>query len=150
MIIKERYYMTEKQTHFHFGVYGLIQNESQTHILLIKKLVGAYQGMLDLPGGTMDFGETVEETFKREVFEETACTVESCHQLQTLSTVFDFERDGKPQALHHIGTIYQATVIGEPSDIGDGVDSGGCVWVAKNKLASHNVVPFVEEILSYL
>lgn len=142
--------MIEKQTHFHFGVYALILNNSKDKILLIKKLIGAYTGMLDLPGGTMDNGETLAETMQREVYEETSLTVINHKQLHTLSTLFDFEKDGKLQSLHHVGTIYQAEVTGTPSDIGDGVDSGGCIWVPIKNIEKYDVVPFVRDILKLL
>ena len=42
----------------HLGVYGLVINDNK--ILLIKKYGGPYDGKLDLPGGTIEFGEKVE------------------------------------------------------------------------------------------
>ena len=55
--------------HRHLGIYGLIiENDS---ILLIKKANGPYKGKLDLPGGSMEFGERPIDTLKREIIEET-------------------------------------------------------------------------------
>ena len=55
--------------HKHLGVYGLIIKDEK--ILLIKKVTGPYDGKLDLPGRTIEFGETPEETLRRELLEET-------------------------------------------------------------------------------
>lgn len=55
--------------HKHIGVYGLIIENN--NIALIKKCNGPYTGKLDLPGGSFEFGETPEETLKRELKEET-------------------------------------------------------------------------------
>ena len=43
----------------HLGSYGLILDND--NIVLIKKHGGPYNGKLDLPGGTIEFGETPEE-----------------------------------------------------------------------------------------
>ena len=52
----------------HIGVYGLIINDNK--ILLIKKKGGPYDGKLDLPGGTIEFNESIEEALIRELKEE--------------------------------------------------------------------------------
>ena len=46
----------------HFGVYGIVIKDAS--ILLIRKHGGPYDGMLDLPGGTIEFGETFEDALK--------------------------------------------------------------------------------------
>ena len=49
----------------HIGSYGLILENNK--ILLIKKHGGPYDGKLDLPGGTIEYGEKPEETLVREL-----------------------------------------------------------------------------------
>ena len=49
----------------HLGVYGLVIKEEE--VLLIKKAVGPYKGKLDLPGGTVNFGERPNETFDKRI-----------------------------------------------------------------------------------
>ena len=81
--------------HQHIGCYGLfIKNEK---ILLIKKKTGPYDGLLDLPGGSFEFGETPEETLKREFQEETSFQVKK-DNLQFLGS--------KKQANHKLVTIF--------------------------------------------
>lgn len=47
----------------HLGVYGiLIKNDK---ILLIRKGNGPYKGLLDLPGGTIEFDESPKEALER-------------------------------------------------------------------------------------
>jgi len=64
-----------RKTHSHFGIYGCLKRDSS--ILLIKKARGPYEGMYDLPGGSPEQNETNEETFIREVKEETGLDVTS-------------------------------------------------------------------------
>ena len=52
----------------HIGVYGLLLKDNK--ILLIKKCGGPYDGKLDLPGGTIEFNEDIEEALIREFKEE--------------------------------------------------------------------------------
>ena len=59
--------------HTHIGVYGLIIKDNK--ILLIKKATGPYDGLLDLPGGSFEFGETPIEALKREIEEESGLII---------------------------------------------------------------------------
>lgn len=47
----------------HLGAYGIVIKDEK--ILLIKKCRGPYLGKLDLPGGTVEFCERVEDALKR-------------------------------------------------------------------------------------
>lgn len=128
----------------HFGVYALIFNDRQDSVLLIKKALGCYAGLLDLPGGGMEPHETLEETLFREVNEETGCHITSCEQLGAFCVVYPYVQDGKNHALQHRAAIYTATVTGTPNEISDGTDdSHGCVWAPISSLNEKNAVPLV-------
>ena len=134
----------------HLGVYAFIWDEKHEALLLIKKARGPYTGCYDLPGGTIEPGELIEETLAREIQEETGCTLVSCQQLITVDTRFDWDRtaENKPNTtFKHIGILYTATVQGNPSKTGDGLDSNGACWVKiqavqKGKVS---VSPFVKK-----
>ena len=146
--------MTEERViKSHLGVYAFIFNEN--NLLLIKKARGPYTGEYDLPGGTIEPNELIEETLAREIKEETSCDLLQCAQLCTLDARFDWDRkeEGKPDAVFkHIGIIYMATVKGEPSIKGDGLDSAGAEWIPISDIVEKKVVvtPFVERGLSYI
>ena len=59
----------------HLGSYGLIIKNEQ--IVLINKANGPYKGKLDLPGGTIEFGETPEQALIREVKEEVGIDIKN-------------------------------------------------------------------------
>lgn len=136
----------------HFGVYALILNEPSTHLLTIKKARGPYTGRYDLPGGSMEDGEILEDTLCREVMEETGCTVTNHLQMGTLSTLFKHvDTDGVPVTFRHIGVIYQCTISGTPMTDGDGQDSHGCHWLPISEVKKlTNVSAMLSEACAHL
>lgn len=133
----------------HFGVYALILDRDKTHALMIKKALGCYTGLYDLPGGSLEPGELLEEALKREVLEETDCTLTRCRQLGTFSTLYPFrENNGEPKVLRHIGAIYLGEITGTPRAHANGNDdSDGCVWLPLSSLSRQNTVPLVMDAI---
>ena len=92
--------------HKHLGCYGLVIKDGK--ILLIKKKTGPYDGLLDLPGGSFEFGETPEETLKREMLEETGLEVIKYQLFDASSVVVEWKYDDNTNILfHHVGIFYQ-------------------------------------------
>ncbi len=89
-----------------FGAYAiLIKNK---RILLIKKHGGTYDGKLDLPGGTIEFGERPEEALKRELKEETGIKVMDYKLFDADSVSFDWQyKEDVLVKVHHTGIFYQ-------------------------------------------
>lgn len=129
--------------HSHFGVYAIIQCKKSRSILLIEKSRGPYIGRYDLPGGSPEDQELLEETLVREVLEETGCNILEMKQLAALSTKFSYSRDKTDALLRHIGVIYEAQVSEEIKLDADGEDSLGCRWVSIDELTNDNATPFV-------
>ena len=127
----------------HFGVYGVIIKNDK--ILLIKKTRGPYTGLYDLPGGSQEQGESYADTLKREIKEETGCTLEKYANERSKSIIFsDFTvASGESGVLQHNAVLYDAEISGEPQICGDGLDSGGAVWVSIDKLTSQNATPYI-------
>ena len=96
----------EMKEHKHLGCYGLVVKDGK--ILLIKKKTGPYDGLLDLPGGSFEFGETPEETLKREMLEETGLEVTKYQLFDASSVVVEWKYDDNTNILvHHVGIFYQ-------------------------------------------
>ena len=94
----------ERKKHTHIGIYGLIIKNDR--ILLIKKANGPYKGKLDLPGGSLEFGERPEDTLIREIKEETGLDVIDYKINNSDSVTVDWNWDGKDVSTHHIGIFY--------------------------------------------
>jgi len=129
--------MSVRHTH-HLGVYALILSEDKSEILLIKKNRGPYKGLYDLPGGSLEPGEDLEQTLIREVKEETDCTVTEFDQMGAYTAFFPYHDAGISCQLRHVGVLYDIVVTGTPNEAGDGEDSDGCVWVPLADLAADN------------
>lgn len=89
------------------GAYALIVEDNS--ILLIKKNGGPYHGKLDLPGGTIEFGERPEDALKRELLEEVGIEIKEYNLFDTESVFFDWDYKEKNVQLkvHHIGIYYK-------------------------------------------
>ena len=126
----------------HLGAYGLITDDGK--IALIRKARGAYTGKLDLPGGSIEHGEKVEETLVREINEELGAKVLEYQLFDVNSVVVDWNYEGKDINMHHIGIFYLVTLADNnlKSD-GDGLDSLGANWYEIDKLKEEDVSPLV-------
>lgn len=136
--------------HSHFGVYALITNPKEKSLLLIKKARGPYTGMYDLPGGSPEPTELLEETLYREVKEETGCDIVDAQQLGGISARFSYKKDSEDALLRHLGVIFDVKISGTPKMEADGEDSNGCVWLERDALNNKNATPFVLEAIAKL
>ena len=89
----------------HIGSYGLILDND--NIVLIDKVGGPYNGKLDLPGGTIEFGETPEETLIRELEEEVGIKVIDYELFDGNSVNVIWNHKGELENIHHIGFFYK-------------------------------------------
>lgn len=89
----------------HLGAYGLIINEGK--ILLIKKKTGPYDGLLDLPGGTIELNERPIDTLKRELKEEVGITINNYELFDADSISLEWKYQGEIINVHHIGIFYK-------------------------------------------
>ena len=88
------------------GAYGLVIQDGK--ILLIKKFGGPYDGKLDLPGGTIEFGERPKDALKREMLEEIGIEVVDFQLFDADSVAFEWHyKDDVLVKVHHTGIFYK-------------------------------------------
>ena len=98
--------MKKEMDHRHLGSYGLIIKNDE--ILLIKKNSGPYDGLLDLPGGTIEMGETPSDTLVRELKEEVGINVLEYELFDANSVLVDWDYDDNTLVhVHHVGIFYK-------------------------------------------
>ena len=131
------------------GCYGLIINDDK--IEKIKKARGGYKGLLDLPGGGIEYGETPEETLVRELMEEAGVKVVDYKLLTVTSTRIKWHDENFNEDLHQIGILYKVELKDyKLKEDGDGLDSDGCSYYDINKLSKDEITPFTRDGLEFL
>lgn len=134
----------------HFGVYGTCIRAGK--LLCVKKNRGPYIGRYDLPGGSQEIGESLLETLKREIIEETGFQVLSAEN-NRIFDVFVRLRDEK-DTVHHIFAVYDVCLdensgisIADSIDQGEVNDSAGISWVDLKDLSEANASPLILKVL---
>jgi 8-oxo-dGTP diphosphatase len=108
------------------------------NILLVKRGSEPAKGKWSVPGGSVEFGETLEEALKREVVEETGLTVD----IKKLAGIYNLivKREGQIQ-FHYVLIDYFADVIsGVPVAATDAVE---CRWVPLKEIGNYDVTQTV-------
>lgn len=125
-----------------YGAYGVIMQDSE--ILLTLKKSGPYKGLWGLPGGAIEFGETPEETLKRELLEETALAAVQLELLSVATTFGEYNHDGELYQFHHIGIIYK---ILSTTLIPDLVPEEEGRWVRLRDIKQGELTPLAKHVL---
>ncbi|KAF1301164.1 MULTISPECIES: NUDIX hydrolase [Enterococcus] len=134
----------EKIFHDAFGVYGVIFEKNR--LLLIKKKGGPYTNRYDLPGGSLETGESLSATLQREIKEETGIIATKWQQLGTSSIILPWHYQNATMN-RHICVFYQVSeYIGDvQQEVTDfmGQDSLGAAWVPLSLITNENASPIV-------
>ena len=142
--------MNDKKYHRAFGVYGIYIEDGK--LLVIHKNAGPYINRFDLPGGSLEEGESLAEAMRREFLEETGIEIEIEEQIGVSDFKFpsvwrDFTN------VHHIAVYYSVRKIG--GEIGipeqfEGQDSLGAVWVSEHEVSRENASPLVMKAFEWM
>jgi 8-oxo-dGTP diphosphatase len=107
-----------KEDIFHIGVKALIRNDEGKILLLQvnkQQLVGEDRSYWDIPGGRIQRGDTVEETLRRELREETGITTvkRAMPLAMVLSNIRIPQRDGGDVGLVLSVYVCDVGVVGD-------------------------------------
>lgn len=91
-----------------------------------------------LPGGFVDYGESLEDSVRREAKEETNLALEDLRQFHTYS------KPGRDPRFHTISTVYISRGKGEPKS---GSDAADLKVVKRNELKNYNFAFDHKEII---
>jgi ADP-ribose pyrophosphatase YjhB (NUDIX family) len=142
--------MSDKKYHRAIGVYGIYIDDGK--LLVIHKNGGPYINRFDLPGGSLEEGESLAEAMRREFLEETGIEIEIEEQIGVIDFKFpsvwrDFTN------VHHIAVYYSVRKtggeIGIPEQF-EGQDSLGAVWVCEHEVSRENASPLVMKAFEWL
>lgn len=135
--------MAKKERSIRFGVYAVLTYKDK--YILIQKGKGPFKGRWDLPGGKIDFGETPEQTLKREIKEETGLKLSGYKLLGVEAYTFE----GKSEEYHHVGVMYDAEAKGikELKREPDGNDSYGAEIFTKKEVKKLKLTPLAKKAL---
>jgi 8-oxo-dGTP diphosphatase len=90
------------------GVGAVVVNDGRA--LLVKRGNEPAKGAWSIPGGMVEFGETLHDAVRREIREETGLNIEVGDRLQVLERIF---RDDSGRVRYHYILIdYRAVPIG--------------------------------------
>ena len=114
-------------------VVRLIVPNASGRVLVLRRANSAYApGGWCLPGGKVDFGDTVEKTVIKELFEETT--------LECRASRFLFWQDSlpaHPDDMHCINMYFECETTG---DVALNEESSELAWIGPGELESHALV----------
>ena len=134
----------------HLGVYGIILVENK--ILLIKKARGPYIGLFDLPGGSVEHGENIEDALKRELKEEINAVILDYSWFANYTHQVSFVDSNQEIDMHHVGLIYKVDRF-DLSDLKQDItfeDVAGAEFLDINKIDENLLSPFAKRVVKEL
>lgn len=112
-------------------------------ILLIRRGRPPSQGQWSLPGGAQELGETVFETARREVAEETGLDVEVVGVVDVVDLI---DRDSEGRVRHHYTLVDVAAEWREGEAVA-GDDAEAVTWTRLDELAGYSLWRETERII---
>jgi NADH pyrophosphatase NudC (nudix superfamily) len=94
-------------------------------MLVVRRAKEPAKGTLDLPGGFVDMGETVEEGMRREILEETGLQVTEIRYLFSSPNVYMYSGMG----VHTLDMDFLVRVHGDNIPVRAADDAAEAVWI---------------------
>ena len=127
------------------GCYAVISEEKK--ILLCRLCDGlAHHGKWTLPGGGLDFGETLEQATEREVFEETGLRVSVKSMLNHSSHVGNHI----DKVMHHFPFMFSVDIVGGELTYEVNGSTDKVQWIDFDSISDENSVDIVHRAVGIL
>lgn len=107
------------------GVSALITCKNE--LLLAKRGKPPAKGLWSLPGGKLEFGETLEQGVIREIQEETRLVINAPRFLQNVEII----REG----FHYIIAVHHVELAEKPTDLRAQDDAEEIIWTTVDQLS---------------
>ena len=113
-------------------VVRLIINDKEGRVLILKRAHTGYsEGLWCLPGGKIDYGQTIEQAIAKELKEETS--------LVCTTSKFLFYQDSLPKnegKMHCINLYFECSVSGK---IKLNEESGEYAWISQDDMDKYDI-----------
>lgn len=129
----------------HFGVYARIRDAHR--ILLVHKTRGPYTGLLDLPGGSPEPGESWAETLERELHEELGLHLSTAGQFKPFALHVRTTSTGAPINFHHRGVFLDLPRPPTAPSTLTSPDTAGSRWFNTHTDNKTHLSPVVHTVL---
>lgn len=124
--------MTSPVSAFPIPVVRLILPDDRKRVLLLQRTGSTYGGAWCLPGGKIDYGETVEEAIRKGLKEETTLEIYSFHFLCLQDSL-----PTKPKGIHYLNLYFVCEWAGI---VTLNYESSNFVWVDSTEIARYKIV----------
>ncbi|MBP5859079.1 NUDIX hydrolase [Marivibrio halodurans] len=120
------------------GVVVLKDGDAGPLVLLVKRAKPPRQGQWSLPGGRQELGETIRETARREVREETGVEIADLRLLDVIDSITpDPAAPAGPPVFHY--TLIDFSARWASGDPRAGDDAAEAIWADTARLADYDL-----------
>lgn len=122
------------------GVGAVILHKEQ--VLLVKRGKAPFAGKWCIPGGKVEYGETLQQAAEREILEETGIVIKAGEPVYAFDII---DTSNAANSVHYVVIDLEATYIsGVPKAYDDVTD---VAWFGKQELERNDVQVFTRDFL---